>query len=68
MNVDLNKVECLVKQTEFGYEKVTNVCTGSVSTVEWTTLDYVAGSFAVFGLAAVVLGVLVLGFVMWRDF
>lgn len=68
MNVDLNKVECLVKQTEFGYEKITNVCTGAVSTVDWTTLEYIVNGLAGVILASMAIGIAVFGILMWRNF
>lgn len=57
--ININKSECLVVQSNIGNDKYINICTGEIKEVEWGNADKIG-----FGCAMVVLVMVIVGFIM----
>lgn len=63
VTANVNSTQCLKTMTHAGYEVVTNVCSGKVTTVQWGLFDWAADILLVLGGLALVL--ILVGVVYW---
>lgn len=59
-DVNLSNSECIVSMTEWGQATVHNICSNTVTSVPWGTIEYAAYSGAVLFFGS--MGLLFIGF------
>lgn len=67
MDTNLNLAECLTKTYHFGFTRVHNVCSGSVTDVTWGFFDWLAVLGLIGGSLAFLALIFAFAFIIWSD-
>lgn len=53
--INLNAAECIRERLHFGYTEYHNICSGAVTSLDWTVIDWTVGSLFLLMLIGVVI-------------